>query len=120
MAWLLDSYAWLEYFGGNEKYAKYVEDEVNFTASVSLTEVVRSLIRKKVPKGQIERCLKFITKKSTILPIGEQEAIRAGFVAEEQGLHFSDALIYSLATPERKVVTGDRHFKGKANAEFVA
>ena len=119
MAYLLDSYAWMEYFGGNAVYSRYVEVESNYTASVSLTEIVRALIRRKVGRSQIEKHLVFISKKSTLLPIGENEAVRAGFIAEEVGLHFSDALIYSLVTNDRVLVTGDKHFKGKANVEFV-
>jgi predicted nucleic acid-binding protein len=45
--------------------------------------------------------------------------LKAGFIAEELGLHFSDALIYSFATKERKVVTGDDHFKKFENVEFI-
>jgi len=119
MAYLLDSYAWLEYFGGNKAYSSFIEDGSSYTASVSLTEIIRSLLRKKAGKGQIEKCLAFIGKKSTILPICEDEAKKAGYLAEEQNLHFSDALIYSLANTDRVLVTGDKHFKGKANVEFV-
>jgi predicted nucleic acid-binding protein len=119
MAYLLDSYAWLEYFGGNVRYSCFIEDGQSYTASVSLTEIVRALIRRRLSRSQIEKHLTFISKKSTVLSIGESEAIRAGFIAEEVGLHFSDALIYCLANKERLLVTGDKHFKGKDFVEFV-
>ncbi len=119
MEYLLDSYVWLEYFADNGAFARYVESETNYTASVSLTEVIRAMLRRKIDGKTIERHLRFMQKKSVILPVDEATAMRAGYLAEEHGLHFSDALIYALSSSERKVVTGDAHFKGKPNVEFL-
>ncbi len=122
MEYLLDSFAWLEYFGGNSKYAQYVEGSrgaLPFTVVTSLTEVVRSLLRKKVEKTEVLRLAQFIASRSVVLQLDALDAIQAGFIAEEHGLHFSDALIYSLAGKNRVVVTGDPHFKSLANVEFI-
>ncbi|MEK6924026.1 MAG: PIN domain-containing protein [Candidatus Micrarchaeota archaeon] len=121
LEYLLDSFAWLEYFGGNERYRAYVESEVSLplTASVSLTEVIRSLLRKGKSRRQVDAAVEFIASRSLIVPVDKLDAIRAGFLAEEKGLHFSDSLIYALAGSERRLVTGDSHFKGLENVEFV-
>ncbi len=121
MEYLLDSYAWMEYFAGNSNYAKYIEAEnqQKYTAATTITEVVRSFIRKKIEKKEILDAIKFINEKSIVLPLTSEQALKAGFIAEELGLHFSDALIYSFATKERKVVTGDDHFKKFENVEFI-
>ena len=120
MAFLLDSYAWLEYFGGNEGYAKYIEsEEPPFTAASSLTEIVRAFARKKIPTKKVGELVSFVTERSVILPLGKDDAIKAGLLAEEFGLHFSDALIYAFASNDRRLVTGDAHFKGLPFVEFV-
>ncbi|MBI3588687.1 PIN domain-containing protein [Candidatus Micrarchaeota archaeon] len=122
MEFVLDSHAWLEYFAGNQKYRDYIEgpEVLPFTVSITLTEVIRSLLRKSKTAREIEAAVGFISSKSIILPVEKENAVAAGFIAEKEGLHFSDALIYSFANPERKVVTGDPHFRKLPNAEFVA
>ncbi len=117
MEWLLDSYAWMEYFGGNEKYRDYIEEGTGQTVSVSLTEVVRAFLRKRVERP--ESYVKFISSKSIIIPVEKEAAVRAGFLAERTGLHFSDAIIYAHASKNLKLVTGDPHFRGLENVEFV-
>ena len=119
MDYVLDSFAWLEYFGGNGKFRDFVEVEKTFTASTSLTEIVRALIRKGKSGTDIQKHIEYIRKKSTVIPIGIEEAVSAGFLAEHERLLFSDALIYALASENRKLVTGDAHFRGKRNVEFV-
>lgn len=122
MEYLLDSYAWLEYFHGNSKYIEYIEGNAQYlpiTVTISLTEVIRSLIKRKKTREQILDSIEFISAKSVILPIGKEESIKAGFIAEELGLHFSDALIYSFANKDRQLVTGDPHFRNKPNVLFV-
>ena len=120
MAFLVDSYAWLEYFGGNEGYAKYIEsEEPPFTAASSLTEIVRAFARKKIPTKKVGELVSFVTERSVILPLGKDDAIKAGLLAEEFSLHFSDALIYAFASNGRRLVTGDAHFKGLPFVEFV-
>ncbi len=119
MQYVLDTYAWVDYFDGNPTFRRYIEQEITYTASVSLTELIRSQHNKGFSQSEIQRSIKFITKKSTVLPISEEDAIRAGFIAINSELHFSDALIYSLSSNERKVVTGDKHFRGKPNVDFV-
>ena len=109
----------MEYFDKNPKYISHVEETANCTVSVSLTEIIRSMTRKKFKRDEIRRALTFIARKSTILPVDETAAIRAGFLAEEHGLHFSDALIYAFASKDRPLVTGDVHFKSKPNVEFL-
>jgi len=122
MEYLLDSYAWLEYFGNNADYAPFVEGKkggVPYTAASSLAEVVRVLVRRKLDKKDVLRAVQFVRDKSIVLPLESENAVAAGFLAEEFGLHFSDALIYSFAGKNRRLVTGDPHFKKLANVEFI-
>lgn len=122
MEYVLDSFAWMEYFSGNSNYAKYIErDSANcFTSVTALTEVVRSLFRKKLSKNEIKKAIEFVNAKSVILYLDQEKAINAAFIAEELKLHFSDALIYSFATNGRLIVTGDKHFKNLEFVEFVS
>lgn len=122
MEYLLDSFAWLEYFGGNELYAPFIEKldgGLPFTVITSITEVARSLLRKGFSKKDISKAVEFMYSKSMILQLDRETAVSAAFIAEERKLHFSDALIYSFASGKRRLVTGDRHFEGFENVEFV-
>ena len=122
MEYVLDSFAWLEYFGANKKYIPFVEPEVELPLTVitSLTEVARSLLKKGFPKIDVMTSIEFMISKSVILYIEKENAINAAFFAEEKKLHFADALIYSIANEKRKVVTGDRHFKNLEYVEFIS
>lgn len=119
MDYVIDSYAWLEYFGGNRKYAAYVEAGAPVTVATTITEVIRSLKRKGKTDGEVMRAVQFIAEKSIVLPIEKDNAVKAGFITQEQKLHFSDALIYSFAGKNRRVVTGDDDFRKLEHVEFV-
>lgn len=123
MEYVLDSFAWLEYFAGNPKFLAYVDGgghALPITPATALTEVIRSLLRKKIDQKDIDSFVKFMIGRSIVLSVEREGAIRAGFLAEETGLHFSDALIYSFSDSQRIIVTGDPHFRGLKNVEFVA
>lgn len=122
MAYVLDSFAWLEYFAKNTDYQSIIDNpgiDVH-TVSISLTEVIRSLKRKRIEPELIERLVDFIVRRSTILAVDKAHAISAGHLCEKTGLHFADALIYAFADKDRPVVTGDPHFQGLDFVQFVA
>ncbi len=122
MAYLLDSFAWLEYFAKNPKYRSIIDDAgaSAYTVSTSLTEVVRSLKRKRIEPELIEQLVGFITRRSTILAVDKAHAISAGYLCDQAGLHFADALIYAFAEKDRYVVTGDPHFQGLQFVQFIS
>lgn len=90
-----------------------------YTSASALAEIVRSLKRKGHKRSDIMRAVEFVCGKSIVLPLEKEDAIRAGFLAEETGLHYADALVYAFASSQRRVVTGDKDFEKLENVEFV-
>ena len=121
MAYLLDSFAWLEYFAKNPAYHSVIDDVGvdAYTVSTSFTEVIRSLKRKRIESELIERLVDFMSRRSTILAVDKGHAISADYLSDKTGLHFADALIYAFADKDRPVVTGDPHFKGLEFVQFI-
>lgn len=122
MPYVLDSFAWLEYFGQNLKFRPFIDGPAfpPYTVCTSLTEVIRSLYRKGFTNAEIARAVRFIQDKSVVLDVDAQHAISAGHLAQKTGLHFADALIYAYADKNRPVVTGDEHFQSLDFVEFVS
>lgn len=116
---IADTYAWVEYFSGNRNFKEDFDSGHILTPTVVIAELVRIFVRKKFPKPLISEKIDLIVKKSTILELDLEHAKKGGEIAETEKLHFSDALIYSYASEESFLLTGDEHFKGKKFVKFV-
>jgi len=117
-----DSYAWIEYFAGTDKgrsVRSYVEgNDPLFTPSVCLTEIKAKYLRE--GKDPSER-IGFILDRGPIIALDEEIALKAAEFKIHFKLHTIDALIYSAAkSKETILVTGDRHFKGLKDIEFLS
>jgi predicted nucleic acid-binding protein len=116
---VIDSYAWLEYFRGSQagKKAKgYIEGGAAATSAVTLAE-----LREKYLKENWESFGKdsdFLTTKTYLVPVEKSLALLAGEINHSQmkvikDWGMADSLILATArNASAKVVTGDRHFEG--------
>lgn len=118
-SYIVDTYAWISYFEGDERFRGEIEENELYTPSVVLAEISRITARKKVPEEKRLRVLGFIKTRSLILNLDEEQAIQAGETAEREGLYLIDGIIYSYVTEHAYLLTGDRHFKGKPFVKFV-
>ena len=121
--YVIDSYAWIEYFRGTESGKKaraYVEGDSAATSVLSLAELREKYLREGWPSFDADAA--FITARTSVIPVDRQTALLAGEInherkAAERGWGMADSIILATArTASAKVVTGDRHFKGLADA----
>lgn len=125
-SFVVDSWAWIEYFDGSpsgEKIKGYVENEKNivYTSSVTLAEVVSKFLRKHLDPHQ---AVKGISTLSIILPVDSDIATFAGELHADIRAHvkdfgLADAFVFAAARKKgAKILTGDPHFKGFKEAIF--
>jgi predicted nucleic acid-binding protein len=120
MKYVMDSFAWIEYFLGSEKgfkIKKIVEshsDEL-FTSKVSIAEICSFLKRE---KGEVEKKYLDIFNSSNIHYINNEFAKEAGILHAEIRKKIKDFRLvnsFILLTARKlgaRVITGDPHFKG--------
>src|SRR3989344_6060760 len=125
--YVLDSYAWIEYFLGSykgEKVGKIVEAEENelFTPSIVVAEVTSVASRE---KRDAEQAYKNILMLSKTYELNHELAKEAGILHAEmrKKMHdfgMADAVILLTARKlDAKVITGDQHFKGLKEVIFI-
>lgn len=125
--YLIDTYAWVEYFAGSErgkKVKEIIEDENNIiiTPECCLAEIRGWSIREKL---DFDELYSIIRKISDIQCILTQDWLGAALIRSEirknrKDFGMIDALI--MAQQKRmgfKVVSGDPHFKGIKDVIFV-
>ncbi len=125
--YLIDTYAWVEYFIGSDKgkkVKKILEDENNkiLTPECCLAEIKGWCIRE---NQDFEELYSIVRKISDIQCILTQDWLEAASISSElrktkKDFGMIDALI--LAQRKRfgcKVVSGDPHFKGTRDAIFI-
>ena len=118
--YVIDSYAWIEYFRGTRagvKARRYIEEENSATPTILIAELSRKLLReiearRETPEGRRVR-LKFIRASTLIVNLTEDIAILAGKInVEGRGWGLADSIILATARKSKaKVVTGDEHFR---------
>lgn len=121
MSITFDSWAWLEYFADAKKADRieaYIESEEQiYTSSISLMEIKAKYIHEGKP---YEERMKFIEERSSIIDVDRGIALEAATIKASEGLHALDALIYACAKKVKtNLLSGDPHFKGKKNVEFL-
>lgn len=118
---VFDSYAWIEYFIGSKKGIKvkeYVEsDEEIVTPTVCLSEIYNSYLKEDIdPTKRIE----FISTRSRLLVLNKEMAILSARLKYELKLYLIDAIVYASSNfLKAKLLTGDQHFKGLNDVEFL-
>ncbi len=125
---LIDSFAWLEYFIGTEKGAKVrkiVEDSaVAYTSPIVIAEVYSKSARTESAEKAEERKA-FILDRCVFVADDEEIASEAGKIHAEMKrkmptFGLADAFILATARKKgTKIVTGDPHFKGIPDVEFL-
>jgi predicted nucleic acid-binding protein len=114
---VLDSFAWIEYFGGTsagEKVQNFLENERVVTPAIVVAELSEKYKRLNREFGSK---YDFVRTRTSIVPLEEGLARAAGEINYDRkkmvkGWGMADSMI--LATARRsgsKIVTGDPHFK---------
>jgi len=117
--YIVDTYAWISYFEGKKEFKEAIEENEIYTPAIVLAEISRILKRKKIAKETGSKILEFIKERSIILSLDETNAIKAGEVAEKEGLYLIDGIIYSYVDQDARLLTGDKHFKNKPFVDLI-
>lgn len=123
--YLIDSYAWVEYYLGSEKGAKIkdiIETKNIATSILAIAELSDKFARE---NNDFNPLFQFINSRSEILPLTVKVALNSGKFKSEMRKRFEqfslvDAIIYLTAKLNNsKLLTGDVHFKGLKDVEFI-
>ncbi len=128
MKYVIDSYAWIEYFMGTkagEKTRSIIEStQEKITPTICLIEVYAKTLR--VEDSEVaEKQRAFIKEKSALAAIDESIATESAKVLvknkkEIEGWGLADSIVYATAiTKKADVVTGDEHFRKLKNVFFI-
>jgi predicted nucleic acid-binding protein len=123
---VIDSYAWLEYFRGSAsgRVAKgYIEGGAAATSAVTLAELREKYLKEKWESFEVDS--DFLTTRTYLVPVEKTLALLAGEinhsrkkVVKDWGM--ADSLILATArNASAKVITGDRHFEGLAETIMI-
>jgi predicted nucleic acid-binding protein len=124
--YVVDSYAWIEYFRGSKagKKAKgFIEGGKAATATITVAELKDKYTREGWP--YFDEDLLFITSSTTIVNLTKDIAVTAGEInasmkAKVKGWGMADSITLATAqVAKAKVVTGDEHFKGLKQAILI-
>lgn len=119
---LADSYAFIELFGGNPRYAEVFRSHAISTTALNVMEVYAALLRR------IDRA-EALTHARSMLPaiveVPREAALRAAEFRTEmrekkRNCSHVDAWGYvAAAATRRRFLTGNESFRGLPNVEFV-
>jgi len=124
--YVIDSYAWVEYFRGTEsgKRARpYVEGDSAATSALTLAELREKYLREGWPS--FDEDLNFIVSRTAVKAVDSQTSLLAGEINYERkkakrDWGMADSVILATArTVSAKVVTGDKHFEGLPDAILI-
>ncbi|MDH5811860.1 MAG: type II toxin-antitoxin system VapC family toxin [Candidatus Verstraetearchaeota archaeon] len=128
MRYVIDSYAWIEYFMGTkpgEMVKPIIEGlEEKITPTICLAEVYSKTLKVE-GEEQAERQIKFIKERSALAPLEESVAIKAAKIdvamkRKVVGWGLADSIVYATGLLKKaEVVTGDVHFQGLKNVIFI-
>jgi len=128
MKYVIDSYAWIEYFMGTkagEKAKPIIEGvEEKITPTICLAEVYAKTLRVE-DQELAEKQRVFIKEKSALAPLDEMIAVESAKVQtktkkEIDGWGLADSIVYATGLIRKaEVVTGDEHFKKLKNVVFM-
>jgi predicted nucleic acid-binding protein len=131
-SYVIDTYAWVEYLVGSRlggKTKELVEGGNSSTPSVVVGELVKWYLRE-VEAGrrtnrEMNDHLEFVSEATSVVPLDDALARQAGeldFLMKKRvrGWPLTDSIIYATARARgAKVVSGDPHFKGLADVQFL-
>jgi len=128
MRYVIDSYAWIEYFMGTKagkKVKPIIEGlEEKITPTICLAEIYAKTIR--VENEELaEKQRVFIKESSALAPLDEKTAIESAKLnvtmkKQIKGWGLADSIVYATGLLKKaEVVTGDEHFKELKNVFFI-
>ncbi|RLI23809.1 type II toxin-antitoxin system VapC family toxin [Candidatus Bathyarchaeota archaeon] len=128
MKYLVDSYAWIEYFMGTkagEKVKPIIEGlEEKLTPTICLAEVYAKTLKVE-GEEQAEKQRLFIKESSAVIPLDEAIAVEAAKIDIEmkkkiKGWGLVDSIVYATGLIKKaEIVTGDLHFKDLKHVIFI-
>ena len=125
--YIIDAWAWIEYFRGTQHGAKLNDLLENpateiYTCAITVAEIISKIAR----EGQdVETAYDMIISNSKIIKLDEQLSKQAGLLhfrmrQTSKDFGIADAFILAAANKlETKIITGDPHFKGVKNAIMI-
>ncbi len=125
--YLIDAWAWVEYFIGSEFGARVNEilnEEENevYTCAITIAEVISKTAREgKDPKTAYA----LLSSNSQIIKVDEELSVEAGILHCEmrktlKDFGLADAYVLAVARKLKlKILTGDPHFKGIKEAILI-
>jgi predicted nucleic acid-binding protein len=125
--YVVDAWAWIEYFRGTEHGAKLndlLEDPSNeiYTCAITVAEIISKTTRE---GRDVEAAHEMLLSNSKIIKLDEQISKQAGLFHFKmrqtiKDFGIADAFILAAADKlEAKILTGDPHFKGVKNAIMI-
>ena len=128
MRYVIDSYAWIEYFMGTKagkKVKPIIEGlEEKITPTICLAEIYAKTIR--VESEELaEKQRVFIKERSALASLDEKTAIESAKLnvtmkKKIKGWGLADSIVYATGLLKKaEVVTGDKHFKELKNVIFI-
>lgn len=128
MRYVIDSYAWIEYFMGTkagEKVRPIIEGtDEKYTPTICLAEVYAKTLKVE-NKEMAERQKRFIKERSALIPLDEEVAVKSAEIdvamkKKIKGWGLADSIVYATGIIKNaKIVTGDAHFRGLSNVEII-
>ncbi|MEM2864967.1 MAG: PIN domain-containing protein [Candidatus Bathyarchaeia archaeon] len=124
--YVVDSYAWIEYFRGSEagkKARDFIEKDKSATATITLAELSEKYARE--GWSYFNEDLLFIASTTIIVNLTKEIAVKAGEInavmkAKVKGWGMADSIILATAqVAKAKVITGDKHFGGLKEAILI-
>jgi predicted nucleic acid-binding protein len=129
MKYIIDSYAWLEYFMGTtagEKARKIIDSpsDEKLTPTICLAEIYSKILRTEgFEKAEFRRA--FIKLRSALVSLTEEMAVEAAKIDVEMkkkltGWGLADSIVLSTTQKKKaKVLTGDEHFRSLKETTYI-
>ena len=125
--YIVDAWAWIEYFRGTEYGAKLndiLEDPTTdiYTCAITVAEIISKTSRE---NRDVEAAYDMLLSNSQIMKLDEKISKQAGLIhfkmrQTSKDFGIADAFILAAANKlEAKIITGDPHFKGLENAIVI-
>lgn len=131
-SYVIDTYAWVEYLVGSRlgmKTKGLIEGGDSSTPSVVVAELTKWYLREVEARRRTNRemndHLEFVSEATSVVPLDNALARQVGeldFLMKKRirGWPLADSIIYATAKARgAKVVSGDPHFKGLADVQFL-
>lgn len=128
MRYVVDSYAWLEYFMGTEaggKVKSIIEGlDEKITPTICLAEVYAKTLK---VEGEVlaEKQRRFIKERSALASLDEKIAVESAKIDQKmkrkiKGWGLADSIVYATGLVKNaEVVTGDEHFRNLKGVFFI-